>query len=146
MKKDKSIFLLYGDVGYGIFDEILDSSPDRAMNVGSSEQLMIGLASGLVMENQIAICYSITPFLLYRPFEFIRNFLHYEKLPVKLVGSGRDTDYFEAGFTHHATEAKEVLDVLCSVQQFFPESDDQLANCFEEFIYSKEPAFLSLKR
>lgn len=146
MNENRDIFFLCGDVGYGIFDEILESFPERSFNVGSSEQLMIGLASGLAMEGKIPICYTITPFLLYRPFEFIRNFLHHENLPVKLVGSGRDTDYSEAGFTHHATEAKTILGVMSSIQQFFPENEKQLKDCLLEFIHSNRPAFLSLRR
>jgi len=98
------------------------------------------------LEKKIPICYSITPFLLYRPFEFIRNFLHNEKIPVKLVGSGRDDDYQEAGFTHHSFEAKLVISHLSSIDTFFPENSLELETAFEDFLYSTSPAFLSLRR
>ena len=39
--------------------------PDRFKNVGSSEQLMIGLAVGLTYTGFTVLCYSITPFLLF---------------------------------------------------------------------------------
>jgi transketolase C-terminal domain/subunit len=54
---------------------------------------MIGAATGMAMEGKIPVVYSITPFLLYRPFVFLRNYLHHENIPVKLVGGGRNKDY-----------------------------------------------------
>lgn len=88
MSINKDIFVLTGDLGYGLWDRIKIDYPNRFYNVGSSEQLMIGMASGLAMDGKIPVVYSITPFLLYRPFEFIRNYVNHEKLPVKLIGGG----------------------------------------------------------
>ena len=73
MSRNKDIILLTGDLGYGLWDKIRLDYSNRFYNVGSSEQLMLGMAAGAAMEGKIPIVYSITPFLLYRPFEFIRN-------------------------------------------------------------------------
>ena len=89
MRQNKDIILLVGDVGYKVFDHLREEYPDRVINPGAAEQLMIGMAAGLAMDGKIPVCYSITPFVLYRPFEFIRNYVNHENLPVKLVGSGR---------------------------------------------------------
>ena len=40
----------------------------------------MGMATGLALENKIPVVYSITPFIIYRPFEFIRNYLDHEKI------------------------------------------------------------------
>ena len=88
MAKNKDIVLLTGDLGYGLWDRIRIDYPDQFYNVGSSEQLMLGAATGLAMEKKIPVVYSITPFLLYRPFEIIRNYLDHDKIPVKLLRSG----------------------------------------------------------
>src|SRR5574343_6428 len=92
MRLDDRIVLLTGDLGYGMWDKIRDTYSDRFFNVGSAEQLLIGSAVGLALENKIPICYSVTSFLLYRPFEFIRNYLNHEKIPVKLLGGGLNKD------------------------------------------------------
>ena len=73
MKQNDNIILLVGDVGYKIFDHLREEFPSRVINAGASEQLMIGMAAGLAMDGKIPVCYSITPFVLYRPFEFLRN-------------------------------------------------------------------------
>jgi transketolase len=146
MKVDASIYILLGDLGYGLFDDLRKEFPSRCLNFGASEQLMIGAATGLALEKKIPICYSITPFLIYRPFEFIRNFLHGESIPVKLVGSGRDKDYLNAGYTHHSDEVGSILDQLPNIEQFFPDNELELSNSIKKFIYSDRPAFLSLKK
>ena len=146
MEKDESIVLLVGDVGFGIFDSIKKKFPKRFLNIGSSEQLMIGIAAGMALEGKSPICYSITPFILYRPFEFIRNFMNEEQIRIKLVGSGRDADYGEAGFTHHAFEAKPILQVLKNVELYYPGDFEELQTQVPSFLKSSKPGFLSLNR
>ena len=126
MKFDDSIYVLLGDLGYGLFDSLREEYPDRCVNFGASEQLMIGAATGLALEKKIPVCYSITPFLIYRPFEFIRNYLQGESIPVKLVGSGRDKDYSGAGYTHHSSEVGSILNQLPNIDQFFPDNESEL--------------------
>jgi transketolase len=146
MDADESIVVLLGDLGYGLFDKLIINFTYRCINVGAAEQLMVGSAVGIALENKIPVCYSITPFLLYRPFEFIRNFLHEEKIVVKLVGSGRDKDYKDAGYTHHSTEARDILDQFHNIEKYFPENNQELQDQFQSFLYSDKPAFLSLKK
>ena len=146
MEQNESIYVLLGDLGFGIFDQIRARFPDRCINVGSSEQLMVGMGTGLALEGKLPICYSISSFLIYRPFEFIRNYLDYEKIPVKLVGSGRDLDYGTAGFTHHSTELKPILRHFKNIDSYWPNTKDELINEMKTFLYSERPSFLSLKR
>src|SRR3989344_3555766 len=107
MLKNKNIWVVTGDLGYGMWDRIRDDFPDRYLNVGASEQAMMGIAIGLALEGKIPFTYSITTFLLYRPFETIRNYINYEKIPVKLVGAGRDKNYLHDGISHWPLEEKE---------------------------------------
>lgn len=146
MRSDEEIFVLLGDLGFGIFDRMRSEFPTRCINIGSSEQLMLGMACGMALEGKKVICYSITSFLLYRPFEFIRNYLSNEKIPVKLVGSGRGKDYSEAGFSHYSDEAESILKQLPSIQSYFPNNVEEMRNLVVDFIYSDNPSFLSLTR
>jgi len=120
MSQNENIILLTGDLGYGLWDKIKLDYPDRFFNTLSSEQLMMGVASGLAMDGKIPIVYSITPFAIYRPFEFIRNYLHHEQIPVKILGGGRDKDYGYLGFSHWAEEDIDVLSVLNNIKLYKP--------------------------
>lgn len=146
MKKNKKIWLVVGDLGYRMWDEIRKDFPDRFINVGASEQAMIGVAVGLALEGQIPIVYSITPFLLYRPFETIRNYLNHEKISVKLIGSGRDRDYAHDGISHWALEDKKVMAILDSVKSFWPESSEELPSLVSQMIKDKNPWYINLRR
>ena len=144
MTRDSRIYLLTADLGYGILDDIRRDFPERAVNVGSCEQLMIGMAVGLANSGFIPVCYSITPFLLYRPFEMIRNYINHEKLNIKLVGSGRDKDYSHDGITHWAEDDLQVMKNLSNISLFKPKHlSDVMVNTF---LFSDKPAYLNLSR
>ena len=144
MEKTEEIVVLTADMGYGLLDSIRREFPNRFYNVGSAEQLMIGMAAGMAMEGKIPICYSITPFLIYRPFEFIRNFMNHEKLPIKLIGGGRDKDYGHLGFTHWAEEDVDVIGQLKNIECYKPVNEETLSKLIPHIIYSKNPCYLNL--
>jgi len=146
MQKDENIYLLTGDLGYGILDNILKDFPNRAFNVGAAEQLLVGTAIGLAQEGKIPICYSITPFLLYRPFELIRNYLNHEKAQVKLVGSGRGKEYEHDGISHWCEDDEDIMNNFDNVVSYYPDTKRQIVDEFDEFLYDGCPAYLSLSR
>ena len=144
MSYNENIVLITGDLGYGLWDKIKIDYPDRFHNVMSSEQLMLGAAVGLAMENIIPIVYSITPFAIYRPFELLRNYLHHENIPVKIVGGGRDKDYGYLGFSHWAEEDIKILSTLENIKLYKPKKATKLV--YQDFLYNHKPSYLNLKR
>lgn len=146
MKHDPSIVVVTGDLGYKTWDDIRQKFPDRFFNVGASEQSLIGIGVGLALKGKKPILYSITPFLLYRPFETIRNYIHHEKIPVILVGSGRNKDYAHDGFSHWAEEDRAVLNILKNVDAYWPESCDELNSIVPKVLLSETPSYINLKR
>jgi transketolase len=149
MGRDEKVMMLTGDLGYGLWDKIKIDYPDRFINFASSEQLMIGAAAGLAMEGMKPYVYSITPFLLYRPFEFIRNQVDHENLRVKLVGGGRGKDYGYLGFTHWSEDDLKVISCFKNIKSFVPGDnldDISLIQSFREFADNISPSYLSLKK
>ena len=51
-EKDRNIFFLTADLGFGSFDILERKLKDRYINVGVSEQNMIGIATGLAREGK----------------------------------------------------------------------------------------------
>jgi transketolase len=149
MASDEKVMMLTGDLGYGLWDRIKIDYPDRFINFASSEQLMMGAAAGLAMDGMRPFVYSITPFLLYRPFEFIRNQVDHENLNVKLVGGGRGRDYGYLGFTHWSDDDLKVISCFKNIKSFVPDEkcdETSLFNVFRSFAYEKAPSYLSLKK
>lgn len=146
MAVNPNIYLITGDLGYGLWDKIRLDFGNRFYNVGSAEQLMIGSAVGMAMEGKIPVVYSITPFLLYRPFELIRNYLDHEEIPVKLVGGGRNKDYGYLGFSHWAEDDIKIMSCFENIEKYHPEDEKELENQYRQFLYNAKPSYLNLKR
>lgn len=145
MLVDSRVWCVTADLGFKLWDEIKRDFPDRFLNVGAAEQAGMGICVGLALEGKIPIFYSITPFAIYRPFETIRNYMSYEQIPVKIVGSGKDKDYKTEGYSHWPLEVVGVLSHL-NIEQFYPKAKDNLNDMFRDFIYNDKPSFLSLKK
>lgn len=146
MSDDNKIVIITGDLGYGLWDKIRINYPDRFYNVGSSEQLMLGMACGMAMEGKLPFVYSITPFAIYRPFEFIRNYVDHEKLPVKIIGGGRDKDYGYLGFSHWAEEDKLVMSVFQNITTLHPETNKELLEKSDIIFDKRTPVYLNLRK
>ena len=146
MEKDDRIWCLTGDLGYGMLDDIRDDFPERFLNVGASEQLLVGAGVGLALSGKVPFCYSITTFLIYRSFEWLRNYLHHEQIPVMLVGSGYEDDYKHDGITHQPFEVREVLNCLPNVKQFYPQQKEVVPDLVKMLISAQKPSFLCLRR
>lgn len=146
MEKNDKIWVVTADLGYKMLDQIRDDFPHRFLNTAAAEQAAVGIAVGLALEGKILFVYSITPFLLYRPFETIRNYLNHEKIPVKLVGSGRNDDYKQDGFSHHAFEDRQVMQIFSNIKPYWPETKEEIPALVEEIINNNQPCYLNLRR
>ena len=144
MKLDESIWVVTGDLGYGQFDLLQRTFPERFINVGAAEQTMLGVAVGLALEGKKPFVYTITSFFL-RAAETISLYLRGEGLPVRLVGGGRDDDYKHDGASHDATEAQKFLNQNLA-QCFYPDTKEEVPDVIARMVKSDKPAFISLKR
>lgn len=145
-KKDKRIFVIAVDLGYKLWDQFREELPDQFLNTGASEQSAMGIAVGLALSGKIPFIYSITPFLIYRPFETLRTYINYEKIPVKLVGGGRDKDYAHDGISHWAEDVPEILGTLKNIKQIYPKTAYEIQTWVDVMISNKAPTFISLER
>ena len=141
IKRDKNIVLITADMGYLMFDKIRDELPNQFYNPGAAEQIAVTMAVGLALTSKIPGVYTITPFLIFRPFEAIRLYMDYESIPVILAGSGRGKDYAHEGFSHDASD-HEIIRQFKNIEFIAPENDFDL----KEIIYSGKPTYLNLKR
>jgi transketolase len=146
MAINKDIYLITGDLGYGLWDKIKDTYPDRFYNVGSSEMAMMGMGVGLAMEGKIPYVYSITPFAIYRPFEMIRNYLDHEKISVNIVGGGRNKDYGYLGFSHWSEDDVKFMTQFRSVKSFWPHTQLDLEEAFRYTLTKERATYINLKR
>ncbi len=142
-EKDKKVVLLVGDIGYGIFDDFRKNHPKRFFNMGICEQSLIGVASGMALEGLKPWVYTITPFLIERPFEQIKLDIDQQNVNVKLVGYA---DYPNLGPTHKEINAKKLMSLFKNIKSYFPKNSEETTKFFYKSFKSNKPSFISLKR
>jgi transketolase len=145
MEKDPDIMVITADLGYPGFDRIQEDFPNRFFNVGAAEQLMLDMAVGMAYAGKKPYCYSITTFLIYRPFETLRTYIAHEKLNVTLCGSGIGFDYAHDGISHYSQDVTEYLDVLGTIQTATP-NKASMRQVMDSLNLKKGPKFLWLGR
>jgi transketolase len=146
MAINKDIYVITGDLGYGLWDKIKNTYSDRFFNVGSSEMAMMGMGVGLAMEGKIPFVYSITPFAIYRPFEMIRNYLDHEQIPVNVIGGGRDKDYGYLGFSHWSEDDRKIMASFDNIESTWPETEEELKQSLRYSLTNVGPSYINLKR
>ena len=142
-EKDDKVILIAGDIGYQIFDEFREKFPDRFINLGVCEQSMISLASGMALEGLKPYVYTITPFLIERPFEQIKLDINEQNVNVKLVGYA---DYPQHGPTHTELNAEKLMSLFNNIKSYFPKNSEETRKYVLEEHEREGPAFISLKK
>ena len=140
--RDDNIIVLVGDIGYRVFDEFREKYPDRFINLGICEQSMIGFASGVALEGLKPWVYTITPFLIERPFEQIKLDIDQQNVNVNLVGFA---DYPGLGPSHTELDGKKLMELFKNIDSFFPKNSDETESVIYENYKNCGPTFTSLK-
>ncbi len=119
-KNDKNVYLISGDLGYGVLKPFWEQLPDQFINAGIAEQNMTSFAAGLALQDKIVFTYSIGNFPTMRCLEQIRNDCAYHDANVKIVCVGGGFSYGAYGMSHHATEDLAVMRALPNVTVMAP--------------------------
>ena len=141
-KKDDKIVLIVGDIGYSVFDDFRKENPRKFFNLGICEQSIISFASGMALEGLKPWVYTITPFLIERPFEQIKLDINQQKANVCLVGFA---DYPTLGPTHSELDGRRLMSVFRNIKSYFPKSSDETELVVYKSYQYKGPSFISLK-
>lgn len=115
---------------------------DRFIDVGITEQNMIGMAAGMALRGRVPICHALTNFLLFRAYEFIRNDAGIPHLPVKLSGwiPGFLSD--GNGPTHQSLEDVGIMRLIPGMQVFCPSDNDDMVMMLEKVWNSPNPSYI----
>lgn len=143
-EKDPNIFLIVGDLGYGVVEEFQDKFPERFLNVGVAEQNMIGVAAGLAKSGYKVFVYSIANFPTFRCLEQIRNDVLYHSLDVTIVAVGAGFTYGAAGYSHHAVEDLSIMRSLRKVKIFSPANSPEIEGALKIIMKESGPSYIRL--
>jgi transketolase len=145
-RHNKDIWLVIGDVGFGLVEPFQKEFSDRFINVGIAEQNMIGVSAGLAIEGKTVFCYSLGSFGSARCYEQIRLDVCYRNTNVKIISGGSGLIFGYLGTTHHATEDISIMRALPNMIVLAPCSAIESKIATKAMIETKFPCYMSLSR
>jgi transketolase len=112
LDSDPLLAVVLADIGAAAFEPARQRHPDRVINLGIREQLLISVAGGLALTGLRPIAHTFASFLVERPFEQIKLDLGHQDVGAVLVSAGASYDEPAYGRTHQAPGDVALLDTL----------------------------------
>ena len=114
----------------------------RFVDVGISEQTMIGAAAGLALRGRVPVVHALAAFLVMRAFEFIRTDVGIPGLPVKLVGYVPGFLSDANGPTHQAIEDVALMRGIPGMGVFCPADEAELVEALPSLLAEPGPCYI----
>jgi transketolase len=143
---DRIVTVVNDSVGSSKLGGFQKKFPDRTINVGIAEQLMVGVGAGLANGGRIPFVSAAACFLTGRALEQVKADIAYANFNVKLVGQSSGIAYGELGPTHHSIEDFAWLRVLNTLTVVVPSDAWETAEAVKWAAGHQGPVFLRLSR
>jgi transketolase len=126
LDEDPLAALVLAEISADMFAKELARYPDRALNVGIREQLMISVAGGLALAGLRPVVHTYAPFLVSRAFEQVKLDLGHQGARAVLVSVGASYDAAPSGRTHQAPEDVALIGTLPGFAVHVPGHPDEV--------------------
>jgi transketolase len=112
LDEDPRVAVVLAEIGLAGFEEARHRHPDRVINVGIREQLLVGAGAGLALTGLRPVVHTFASFLVERPFEQVKLDLGHQDAGAVLVSASASFDWPSGGYTHMAPGDIALLDTL----------------------------------
>ncbi|WP_434743811.1 transketolase family protein [Micromonospora sp. SH-82] len=136
--------LVLADISALAFASAAHRHPDRVINVGIREQLLLGVAGGLALTGMRPVAHSYAPFLVERAYEQIKLDLDHQGVGAVLVGIGASYDRPESGRTHLSPADVALIDTLGGWTVHVPGHPDEVPRLLRALVARDDAAYLRL--
>ncbi len=133
-------------VGSSKLNSFQKKFPDRVVNVGIAEQVMVGVGAGLANGGRIPFVSAASCFLTGRALGQVKADIAYANYNVKLVGQSSGIAYGELGATHHSIEDFAWLRPLTNLTVIVPADAWETAEAVKWAARHEGPVYLRLSR
>ena len=126
LDEDPRVAVVLAEISADAFADAGRAHPDRVLNVGIREQLMLGVTGGLALTGLRPIAHSYAPFLVDRAYEQIKLDLDHQDVGAVLVSVGASYDVARGGRTHQSPGDVALLDTLTGWTVHVPGHPDEV--------------------
>ncbi|WP_329551760.1 transketolase family protein [Streptomyces sp. NBC_00696] len=112
LDEDPRVAVVLAEIGKDGFADAQLRHPERVINVGIREQLLVGAGAGLALTGMRPIVHTFASFLVERPFEQVKLDLGHQDVGAVLVSAAASFDWPAGGVTHMAPGDVSLLDTL----------------------------------
>ena len=143
-KTDDKIIVLIPDVGFNYLND--PNLNFKVINTGVTEQSTVMIAVGLALEGFKPYVYSMINFVLFRPYEMVRNGIVNHKANVKLLGVKGSSSYKFLGFSHNMTSETEDTDACknLGLRSFVPTNNEEVRQVILDTYQDEKSAYVRL--
>ena len=142
---DPRVAVVVADISASRLEAIGAEQPERVVNVGIREALMIGIAGGMALEGLRPVAHSYAPFLVDRAFEQIKlDLVHQAAGGAILVSIGGSYDAAEEGRTHQSPGDVALLATLPGVTIHVPGHADEVDRMLRAEVARDGTAYIRL--
>jgi len=146
-EKDEKIVLIVPDVGFNYIEEFQKRFPDRFFNFGVTEQSTMIIAAGLALSGFKSYVYSMINFVVFRPYEMVRNAVCLHNANVKIIGVEGSEKYKFLGFSHNLIAENEeikVLEHLPNLKHFIVKNPEEVKKIIFETYKINSPCYIRI--
>lgn len=146
-EKDDKIVLIIPDVGFNYIEEFSKRFPDRFFNLGVTEQSTMTIAAGLALSGFRPYVYSMINFVVFRPYEVVRNAVCLHKANVKIIGVKGSEKYKFLGFSHNLIakdEEMKILENLPNFKCFIADTPKEVKKVIFKTYQMKSPCYIRI--
>jgi transketolase len=126
LDEDPLAAVVLAEISADAFGKAMARHPERVLNVGIREQLMVGVGGGLALAGLKPIVHTYAPFLVERAFEQVKLDLGHQGVRAVLVSVGASFDASRGGRTHQAPEDVALMDTLPGMAVHVPGHPDEV--------------------
>ena len=141
---DPRTAVVLADISAAGFAPAARRHPDRVLNVGIREQLMVGVAGGLALTGLRPIVHSCATFAVDRAYEQIKLDLDHQGVGAVMVSVGASYDGSAEGRTHMSPGDVALLDTLTGWTVHVPGHRGEVGPLLRAAAAHDEPVYLRL--